>query len=58
MKSNNSNNFEPIYLQDAKRHIEWLYERIKKISEEDKKEVYIKKTSIFSGFWTFLKKVF
>jgi len=55
---NSSNSFEPIYLQDAKRHIEWLYERIKKISEEDQKEIYVKNPSIFSKIWTFFKKVF
>ena len=58
MKSSNGSNFEPIYLQDAKRHIDWLYERIKKINEDDSKEVYIKKPSLFSKFWIFLKKVF
>ncbi len=58
MKSSSESNFEPIYLQDAKRHIDWLYKRIKKINEDDSKEMYIKKTSLFSKFWTFLKKIF
>ena len=53
-----SSNFEPIYLQDAKRHIDWLYKRVKKTSEEDSKNEHIKRPSFFSKFLIFLKKLF
>ena len=49
--------FEPIYLQDAKRHIEWLYEKLKKNRVPDvapKKE----KIGLFKKFVEILKRVF
>jgi len=54
----NSNSFEPVYLRDAKRHIDWLYKRIKTINKNDTKEFKIKKISTFSKFLNFLKRVF
>ncbi len=49
--------FEPICLQDAKRHIEWLYDKIKK---SDLNNVNIKKTktSVISKILNWIKKVF
>ncbi len=56
MKKNND--FQPIYLQDAKRHIDWIYEKIKNSSQDSREYAKREKPSIFSKFITFLKKVF
>ena len=53
-----SSRFEPIYLKDAKRHIEWLYEKVKTTKESDTKILNAKKPSTFSKFINFLKRVF
>jgi len=37
-----SDKFEPIYLQDAKRHIEWLYEKIDKVVHTKELEIDLK----------------
>ncbi len=50
--------FIPIYLQDAKRHIQWLYERI---DTKDVKKSVVKsrnKTSFTVRFFNWLKRVF
>ena len=50
--------FIPIYLQDAKRHIQWLYERI---DAKDVKKSAVKsrnKTSFAVRFFNWLKRVF
>ncbi len=53
-----SSDFQPIYLQDAKRHIDWLYEKIKNSSQSSSEHNKIEKLSIFSKIVIFLKKVF
>jgi len=56
---NSSDSFEPIYLQDAKRHVEWLLDKIK--HADKKKDVgdrKVKKASLFAKFVSFLKRVF
>ena len=53
-----SSDFQPIYLQDAKRHIEWLREKIKNHSQSSNEHSKTEKSSIFSKIITFLKKVF
>ena len=50
--------FIPIYLQEAKRHIQWLYERI---DAKDEKKSAVKsrnKTSFAVRFFNWLKRVF
>jgi len=49
--------FEPIYLQDAKRHIEWLYDKLKE-SKKDKEIISKKRDSYISKLLEFLKRVF
>jgi len=56
MKS--SDNFEPIYLQDAKRHIDWLYEKINQIDKKDINGMKTKKVPFLIKFINFLKRVF
>ncbi len=51
-----SDKFEPIYLQDAKRHIDWLYDKIKKTSHL--KQIEQPKRSLFSRVISWLKDVF
>ncbi|NPA73089.1 MAG: hypothetical protein GXO12_00090 [Epsilonproteobacteria bacterium] len=53
-----SENFEPIYLQDAKRHIDWLYSKLKDNYEEDEKMVKKEKSSFFTKVIAILKKIF
>ncbi len=54
-----SSDFQPIYLQDAKRHIDWLYEKTKNpASSKNEQIIKPKEPSFLSKFWTFLKKVF
>ncbi len=52
-----SNKFEPICLQDAKRHIQWLYDKIKKTDLNDM-NMKKTKTSFVSKILIWLKKVF
>ena len=44
--------FEPIYLQDAKRHIEWLYDKIKQ------RDISLKNTDIKNKKRGLLHKIF
>ncbi len=55
MKS--SNDFEPIYLQDAKRHIEWLYNKIKN-SQKNTTQTKSQEISLLAKVINFLKRVF
>ncbi len=52
--------FEPIYLQDAKRHIEWLYDKLKQNRDSDVKNTFTKrrKQSLLHKFFTLLKEIF
>ena len=56
MKSDDG--FEPIYLRDAKRHIDWLYEKIKTTQESSDKKIQTKKSPLFVRFINLLKRVF
>jgi hypothetical protein len=49
--------FEPVYLQDAKRHIDWLYNKIKETNSNDKIKQKVK-FSFVSKILTWLKRVF
>jgi len=52
--------FEPIYLQDAKRHIEWLYDKLKQNRNSDTKDAFTKnkQQGLLHRFFSLLKEIF
>ncbi len=54
-----SKRFEPIYLQDANRHIQWLYEKIKETSSsQNQKKSNEKESNFFDKVLSWFKKIF